>query len=85
VNPLFSLHLRRQLRLVLSSPGVPELGPEPREAELFSRFWRQETEEGVVLDADLPESLGRSVVAQLEPDGGFELVSMLQNFFLLLP
>ena len=45
----------------------------PGEPEFLPGFRRQKPEEAVVLDANLPESLGGAVVAQLEPDGRFKL------------
>ena len=76
VDPLLALDLGRQLRLVLGAARVAELGSEPGESELLSRLRRQEPEEGVVLDADLPEPLCRAVIVQLEADGRLELLEL---------
>ena len=54
----------------------PEFGPEPWEPELIPGLRREQPEEAVMLHADLPQPLGRAVVAQLEPDRGLELLKL---------
>lgn len=76
MDSLLSLDLGRELSLMLGPAGVAEFGTEPRESEFLARFRWQEPEEGVVLDANLPQSLGRAMVAQLEADGRFELLEL---------
>jgi len=76
MDSLLSLDLGRELSLMLGPAGVAEFGTESRESEFLAWFRRQEPEEGVVLDANLPQSLGRAMVAQLEADGRFELLEL---------
>ncbi len=61
---------------MLSSSGVAEFRPESREPELLPRLRGQEPEEAVMLDADLPQPLGRAMVAQLEADRRLELLEL---------
>jgi hypothetical protein len=81
MNFLLTLHLGRELGLVLGATRIPELGPEPGEPELFSRLRRQEPEEAVMLNTDLPKSLSSTVVTQLEPDGRLELFELSRTKF----
>ena len=65
-------------RLVVRLARVAEAGTEPREEELRlrRRLRLHQPEEGVVLDAGLPEALRRAVVGQLEAQCTFVLLKL---------
>ena len=69
------------LGLVLGSSTVAELGAKSWELWLVLGFWTQQSEEGMMFNTNLPQSLGSSVILQLEPDCGLKMFKFSGSYF----
>ena len=70
---LLTIHLSRQLGLILSATRVPKLGSESRKLEFLSGLGWQKPKEAMMFYANFPKPFGRPVIGQFEADGWFKL------------